>query len=177
MGSKEVAVAMRRAEEIFRRKPGLGLHDDPPATVRWERGTRMVASHAGGARVETDMPAELGGSGDQVTPGWLFRAGVASCAATAIAMHAALSGIELEELEVDVSSRTDTRGLLGMEGEDGRAVFAGPGEMRLRVRIAAPGVAPERLRELVARARSCAPIGAAVEHAVPVALDVEVIGA
>jgi uncharacterized OsmC-like protein len=60
------------------------------------------------------MPSEVGGSGDQVTPGWLFRAGLASCAATRIAMAAAAEGIELATLEVRASSRSDTRGLLGM---------------------------------------------------------------
>ena len=174
MGSKEVAMAMQRAEQALRRKPGLGLHDDAPATVRWERGTRMVASHANGTRMQTDMPTELGGTGDQVSPGWLFRAGLGSCAATTIAMHAAAAGIELAELEVHVTSRTDTRGFLGMEGADGQPVAAGPNEIRMQVKIAALGVAPERLRELVERSRACAPIGNAVENAVPVAVDIEV---
>jgi uncharacterized OsmC-like protein len=174
MGSKEVATAMQRAEQALRRRPDMGLHDDAPATVRWERGTRMVASHANGARMQTDMPAELGGSGDQVTPGWLFRAGVASCAATTIAMHAAASGIELAELEVRITSRSDSRGLLGLKGHDGSAVYPGPHDFRMHVRIAAHGVAPEALRALVARSRACAPIGAAVENAVPVELDIDV---
>ena len=177
MGSREVAMAMQRAEHVLRRKPEMGLHDDVPASVRWERGTRMVASHANGTRMQTDMPSELGGSGDQVTPGWLFRAGVAACAATTIAMHAAAAGIELADLEVRVTSRSDTRGLLGIEDEDGGAVFAGPRDLRMQVRIAARGVAPERLRALVERCRTCAPIGSAVEHPVPVAVDVEVVDA
>jgi len=63
-----------------------GLLPDRPATARWERGTRVVASHANGAQMATDMPNELGGTGDGVTPGWLFRAGLASCAATSIAL-------------------------------------------------------------------------------------------
>jgi len=174
MGSREVAMAMERVEQALRRKPALGLHDDAPATVRWERGTRMVASHANGTRMQTDMPTELGGTGDQVSPGWLFRAGMASCAATTIAMHAAAAGIELADLQVRVTSRTDTRGLLGMDDENGQAVYAGPSDFRMQVKIAARGVEPERLRELVERSRACAPIGNAVEHAVPVAVDVEV---
>ena len=173
MGMKEIAASMKRTEDVLRRKPSMGLHDDAPATVRWEGGTRMVASHANGAHLPTDMPVELGGTGDQVSPGWLFRAGVASCAATSIAMHAAASGIELTVLEVRASSRTDTRGILGMEGEDGRAVDAVPREMHLHVRIAARGVAPERLRELVQKARSCAPVGRAVEEALPVNIHVD----
>jgi uncharacterized OsmC-like protein len=174
MGSKEVAMAMQRAEQVFRRKPAMGLHDDAPVTVRWERGTRMVASHASGAQMQTDMPVELGGTGDQITPGWLFRAGVASCAATTIAMHAAASGIELAHLEVRITSRSDTRGLLGLEGDDGQVVYPGPHDLRMHVRIAAHGVAPEALRALVERSRGCAPMGAAVENAVPMALDIDV---
>ena len=173
MGSKEVAMAMQRAEQVFRRKPALGLHDDSPATVRWERGTRMVASHASGARMPTDMPIELGGSGDQVTPGWLFRAGVAACAATTIAMHAAASGIELTELEVLVTSRSDTRGLLGMADERGEPVHAGPKDVTMSVRIAARGVAPERLRALVEAGCRCSPIPNAVERATPLALRID----
>ncbi|MEO8486640.1 MAG: OsmC family protein [Betaproteobacteria bacterium] len=52
------------------------------------------------------MPAELGGNGDRVSPGWLFRAGIASCAATAIAMRAAAEGIGIEDLEATVESPT-----------------------------------------------------------------------
>ena len=73
----------------------MGMHDDAPATARWRGGTRVVTSHANGIEIPTDMPGELGGSGDRVTPGWLFRAGLASCAATRIAMGAAAEGIEL----------------------------------------------------------------------------------
>ena len=73
------------------------MHDDAPATARWQGGTpRRHVSHADGTQVPTDMPAELGGSGDQVTPGWLFRAGLASCAATSIVLAAAAEGIELD---------------------------------------------------------------------------------
>ena len=122
MGMNDVATALNRVRAVLARKPALGVHDDAPATARWERGTRIVASHADGTRMETDMPVELGGSGDRVSPGWLFRAGVASCAATTIVMQAALEGIELTVLEVTVASRSDTRGLLGMCDGDGRVV-------------------------------------------------------
>ena len=88
MGMKDVATALERARTVLARKPAMGVHDDAPATARWGGGTRIEASHANGTRMETDMPAELGGSGDRVSPGWLFRAGIASCAATTIAMRA-----------------------------------------------------------------------------------------
>src|SRR6187401_1206577 len=94
MPMQDVAAAMERVKTVLERRPEMGLHDDAPATARWEGGTRIVASHSNGKQMATDMPAELGGSGDQVTPGWLFRAGLASCAATTIAMAAARHGID-----------------------------------------------------------------------------------
>jgi uncharacterized OsmC-like protein len=174
MGLKDVATAMQRAQTALRRRPQLGLHDDAPATARWESGTRVVASHANGKQLPTDMPSELGGTGDQVSPGWLFRAGLASCAATTIAMAAAAKGIELTALEVRASSRSDTRGLLGMTDADGEPVYAGPGDLQLHVRICAHGVPAEQLRALVQDSQRCSPIPNAVERAVPMTLRIEV---
>ena len=81
MGAQDIAAALRRVEAVFMRRPEAGLHDDVPVTARWDGGTRVVARHTNGTHVTTDMPVEIGGTGDQVTPGWLFRAGLASCAA------------------------------------------------------------------------------------------------
>jgi uncharacterized OsmC-like protein len=173
MAMHDVAAAMRRVETVLRRRPDMGLHDDAPAMARWEDGTRIVASHANGTTLSTDMPDELGGSGHQVTPGWLFRAGIASCLATTIAMAAATEGIELTTLEVRVESRSDTRGLLRMAGADGETVSAGPQDMRLHVSISAQGVPPARLRALVEACRHGSPIPNAVEHIVPLDLRID----
>ncbi len=173
MSQDQLAHALRRVQAVLERRPETGLHDDAPASVRWTGGTRMLASHANGTVVPTDMPAELGGTGDQVTPGWLFRAGLASCAATSITMAAVSQGIELTRLEVKASSRSDTRGLLGMTDSDGHTVHAGPGDVTLDVRIEAQGVASERLRELVEHGVSCSPIPAAVRTLTALALHIE----
>jgi len=174
MALHEVAEALRRAETVLERRPDKGLHDDAPATARWDRGMRIVASHANGATVQTDMPGELGGTGDQVTPGWLFRAGLASCAATCIAMRAATEGLALTTLEVIASSRSDTRGLFGMKEPSGEHVYPGPCDVQLRIRIAAAGASAQQLRALVEEATSCSPIPNAVKNAVPMTLHVEV---
>jgi uncharacterized OsmC-like protein len=174
MAAHELAAALQRVETVLLRRPETGLHDDAPATARWDGGTRVVASHANGTQVLTDMPAELGGTGDQVTPGWLFRAGFASCAATSIVMAAAREGIALTMLELRASSRSDTRGLLGMAGADGQTVPATPGDVQLLVRIAAKGVPAARLRALAEQGIRCSPIPSAVQDAVPVALHIEV---
>lgn len=174
MALEHVAAALERARTVLERRPDLGLHDDAPALARWEGGTRVRASHANGTSLATDMPAELGGAGEGVTPGWLFRAGVASCAATSIAMAAAAQGIELDTLAVKASSRSDTRGVLGLADAGGARVFPGPGDFRLHVRIGARGVPAERLRRLVEEGHRRSPIPAAVACAVPVALSIDV---
>jgi uncharacterized OsmC-like protein len=174
MTSEQVATAVARAQTVLRRKPEMGRHDDTPASARWLGATRCVVRHPAGIEVATDMPAELGGEGDEVTPGWLFRGGLASCAATSIALTAAARGIALDSLEVEASSRSDTRGLLGMTEADGREVPAGPADMQLHVRIAAAGVSAELLEKLVADGCRCSPVPCAVVQATPFALHVDV---
>jgi uncharacterized OsmC-like protein len=174
MTTQDVATAMQRMAAVLQRRPDTGLHDDAPATARWAGGTRVVASHASGMQLSTDMPLEFGGSGDRVTPGWLLRAGLASCCATRIAMGAAAEGIVLASLDVEVRSRSDTRGLLGMAGHDGATVPAGPADMQLLVKIGAPGVSPQRLRALVQDCQRCSPVSGALQAAVPLDLHVEV---
>ena len=173
MAVQELAGALERVETVLRRRPDLGLHDDAPATVTWSGGLRMRAQHANGKQMLTDMPAELGGTGDQVTPGWLLRAGLASCAATCVAMLAAREGIELSHLELRASSRSDTRGMLGMQDGEGTSVPAGPRDMQLHVRIEALDVSAERLHDLVRRAVACSPVPCAVTEPVDIALSID----
>lgn len=174
MTSPDIARSIQHVESVFRRRPAAGLHDDAPATARWEGRTRVVSTHASGAAVVTDMPVELGGSGDQVTPGWLARAALASCATTRIVMAAAVDGIELSSLEVLASSRSDARGLLGMTESDGSPVPAEPRDVELQVRIAAAGQSPERLRALVEGCDCFSPVTQTLRQAIPVTVRIQV---
>lgn len=174
MSAQYVADAMQRAELVLRRRPDMGMHDDAPAMARWRGSTRIVTSHSNGIEISTDMPGELGGTGDQVTPGWLMRAGLAACTATRIAMGAAAAGIELTLLELRATSRSDTRGLLGMSESDGSPVGAGPHDVQLYVTIAANGVPAERLRALVEESHRCSPVPCAIQEETPVGLHIVV---
>lgn len=177
MAIQDIAAALQRAETVFTRRPEAAVHDDAPGVVRWEGGLRTVSTHASGKQVATDMPAEFGGSGDQVSPGWLLRSGLAACTATTIAMLAAREGIELSRLEVKACSRSDSRGMLGLPDANGDPVYAGPLQLEMHVSIAAPGVAPQRLSELVRRANGCAPMTAVARDAFELPLKIEIEGA
>jgi uncharacterized OsmC-like protein len=134
-----------------------------------EDGLRCRVETPEGAVVVTDMPAGVGGQGSAPSPGWVARAAQASCDATLIAMRAAELGVPLQRLEVTVDSESDDRGLLGMD----EAVPAGPLSSRIRVRIAAEGVDPARLRELVEWADRHSPVSDAVRRAVPTTVEVD----
>jgi uncharacterized OsmC-like protein len=173
MSLTDIATALQRVERAFTRRPDAGMHDDVPATAHWQGGARFIASHPDGHQVSTDMPPDIGGTGSAVTPGWLFRAGLASCAATSITMAVAAAGIALELLEVRASSRSDTRGLLGMPGADGTPVAAGPHDVQLHVRIVARGIEPARLRALVQEAVGRSPVPSVLPNPMPMALHID----
>ena len=175
MSLQEVAAAMARVCHVLMRRPEMAMHDDAPATARWRGGMRNVATHENGTAIETDMAPEIGGTGDRVTPGWLFRAGLASCAVTSIAMRAAAEGVTLTMLEAHVESRTDMRGILDMTSADGAPVHAGPAEIHLRVKIAADDMAADDLQALVNRGCRCSPVPSAIVTPTPLAIHVDVL--
>lgn len=174
MTIQDIAAALERFQSVLKRRPSAGIHEDVLAIAKWQNGMRVVVSHPDGTQILTDMPAELGGRGDQVTPGWLFRAGLASCLAARVAMGAAAAGIELSNLEVSASSRSDARGLFGMVDVSGQSVSAGPCDVELVVRVSARGESPARLRALVEDCNRCSPVSSVLRDKVPVVLKIEV---
>lgn len=174
MDLEQIAQSMERVASVMRRKPNAGVMEDSAATARWDGGLYGSVRSDTGFSVPTDMPVEIGGEARAVTPGWLLRAGLASCAMTRIAMAAAAEGIALGTLEVRATSRSDVRGMLAVPEPDGRPVPPGPLGMELHVTISAVGVDAERLRALVQSTATCSPVTGAVERAVPVAMHVEV---
>jgi uncharacterized OsmC-like protein len=124
----------------------------------------------GDLTVRTDMPSGLGGRGVFPSPGWYVRAGVAACAATAIAMRAAELDVALDRLQVTAQSRSDARGLMGMG-----AIDAGPESVSVHVEISAPGTSEDVVRDIVAYADANAPNSDAIRRAIPMSLTLEIL--
>jgi uncharacterized OsmC-like protein len=165
---------IRRSLETVRAQlsahPEEARYTDKAATATVEAGLRCRARGPDGA-VVTDMAPAVGGGGSAPSPGWLLRAALATCDATTIAMRAAELGVELSTLEVTVDSESDDRGLVGMDDR----IPAGPLRIRTRIRIGAPGVAAERLRELVEWAEAHSPVADAVRRVVPARTEIETV--
>ena len=171
MSNDNIRGSIDKTIEYLSRHPDEARYIDPPATAVIEEGLRCRVEGPKGRLAVTDMPGSVGGAGSAPSPGWLARAAQASCDATVIAMRAAQEGIILKVLEVTVDSESDDRGLLGMDD----SIPAGPLSSRVRVRIAADDVDPERLRGLVEWADRHSPVTDGVRRAIPTQVDVEVL--
>jgi uncharacterized OsmC-like protein len=156
--------------QYYTEHPDKARSSDKPATAVMEEGLRCRVEWDGGTTIISDMPKGLGGGGTAPTPGWLSRAALAACDATTIALRAAQLGVPLTTLEVTVESMSDDRGLLGMDD----SIPAGLLNARIRVRIGAEGMAPERLREIVEWAEAHSPVGDTVRRAVPATMEIEI---
>ena len=115
MPDSTICLAVKRVEDALTQKPGRGPQPDVPAQAVLTGGLGMEVRHPSGHTLLTDMPTSLGGSGQEVSPGWLMRAGLASCTATVIALRAERLGIRLTKLEVTARSSSDARGMLGLD--------------------------------------------------------------
>ncbi len=163
----QIRETLLRARDAMQRKPSAALNEDSTAVAVWSGDLSTQVLHPSVSQLSTDMPSALGGTGGP-TPGWYFRAGVASCMVTSIAMEAALQGIPLTRLEVEAHSESDARGMLGTQG-----VPAGPLRFWLKVRIDSPGASDAQLRALVALADSRSPMTEGLRRGLPVALELE----
>jgi len=169
MSIDRIREALTQVASHFAAHPQEGRSRDKAAVATLEDGLRCRVAGPNGASLHSDMPAAVGGGGSAPSPGWLLRAALASCNASMIALRAAQQGVVLTRLEVTVDSDSDDRGLLGLAD-----VPAGPLEVRLAVRIAAPGCAPETLRELVRWAEAHSPVGDALRRPVPCSTDIAI---
>jgi len=169
MTSEHIRSSIEAAVKYLTEHPDEARYTDSPATATLVEGLLVRVDGPSGETLTTDMPPSVGGSGTGPSPGWLFRAALASCEATLIAMHAAAEGVELTLLEATVDSESDDRGILGID----EAVPAGPLSIRVRVRIEALDTPGERLRQIAQWGTRHCPVDDAARRAVPVNVTIE----
>ena len=145
--------AMERASSHLTEHPEAARASDSAATAVRENGLRFRVEGPW-ASLTSDMAESVGGGASAPTPGWLLRAALAACDATLVAMEAARDGIELTDLEVNVESESDFRGVLGVDP----SVHAGPLSVRVAIRLAATDATDDQLRAIVERAESHSPV-------------------
>ena len=149
-------------------------------TSRWMGGTRTdhAIEHAtiGGAPMarsfvlKVDEPFELCGTNQHPNPQEVLLSAINACMMVGYSAVAALMGIRLTRLEVELSGDIDLRGFLGIDAR----VTPGYERLKQTVRIAAeaPREALERLHAVV---KATSPNYFNITHAVPTASEL-VIG-
>lgn len=161
--------AIRKASEYLAAHPDEARYTDSPAVATIMDGLKVTVTDTHGRTITTDMPEGVGGTNEAPSPGWLFRAALASCDATLIAMRAAVLGIELTEIEVAIDSESNDFGILGID----ESVPAGPLNVRSKVKVAARGADESQLETLVNWAVAHCPVCDATKRAVPMTLEIE----
>jgi uncharacterized OsmC-like protein len=164
---ESIRSAIETAAGHLTEHPEAAVGTDVAATAVLEEGLRFRVEGPKG-EVMTDMSKTVGGGATAPTPGWLLRAALASCGASAVAMEAARDGVEITDLAVTVESESDFRGVLGVDD----SVHPGPLAVRVRIRLAAGNATKDQLREIVQRAESRSPVGDAVARAVSMTTDI-----
>jgi uncharacterized OsmC-like protein len=169
MSTQQIRSAIEKAIDFVTEHPDEARYTDSAAVAILQDGLRCVVAGPGGESIVTDMPSSVGGGGSAPSPGWLFRASLASCAAALIAMRAAQLGVELSGLEVTVDSESDDRGILGIDD----AVRAGPLSIRVGVRMTSSTTDQTGLGQLAEWGIAHCPVSEAAGRAVPLALELE----
>jgi uncharacterized OsmC-like protein len=157
---------MRTRESLVadRQAPLRALYAESPQRARTRKAARTSSASVPasdpfhgevevgsgyGASLRFGVDRWIGGLHDAPNPGDLLCAALAACEDAAIRMIADLLGVELSELEVEVTGELDVRGCLGADPD----VRVGFEELSCKARLrAAPGTEEARLNALAAAA-------------------------
>lgn len=134
---------------------------EPTAVARWVGGRA--------SRIEIGLVTARIGGDDHPNSMQALLASLAACEVDVVALHAALIGIAIEELEVEVSGHFNVRAYLGLD----RAPRPGYDRMACQVRLRAPDATPEQIAYLGERCRRSSPVGDSVARSIPLAVEVE----
>ncbi len=132
---------------------------------------RVVARWLGGDASRVDCGSAsvyLGGEGN-LNPMQALLASLAACEVDVIATHAALIGLQIEELEVEATGSFDLRSYLGLDDAPG----SGYDEVTYRARLLAPDATPEQIAHLHERCERSSPVGDTLARQVAVKTEIQ----
>ena len=170
MSNSRVRKSLERLQRVFRERPAAAKKSNPPASATWQNGLQCEVTGPHGERIITDMPTAMGGEATGPNPGWLLRASMASCTATAVAMRAARLGITLSSLKVTVHSETDARGMVGIDG-----VSTALSGLRMSIEIGAEEVPDQQLRDLAEIGEAQSTVNCTLRERPPLAIEVSLV--
>jgi uncharacterized OsmC-like protein len=135
------------------------------STVTGFYGARQEIAHRQTFTMDADEPALLAGNDHGANPVEHLLHALASCLTTSMVAHAAVRGIEIEELESRLEGDIDLRGFLGLAPD----VPKGYTEIRANFRVKARPEDLGRIRELA----KFSPVFNTITQSAAVMVDVE----
>jgi len=135
------------------------------STVTGFYGAKQEIAHKHTFTMDADEPAILAGNDEGANPVEHLLHALASCLTTSMVAHAAVRGIEIEELESELEGDIDLRGFLGLD----MAVPKGYTEIRAKFRVKVGPEDLDRIRELA----EFSPVFNTITHGANVVVDVK----
>jgi uncharacterized OsmC-like protein len=135
------------------------------AHVTWTGGFQSSARVRGFDPVPSDEPAALGGGDTAPNPVEQLLSALGNCLAVGYAANAAVAGVQLDELTIDLKGDIDLRVFLGLA--EGHAGFD---SIIAKVRISSPAPRAD-LDALHTKVTASSPVGHTLGAAVPVTVD------
>ena len=145
-----------------------------PASVRWDGGTRFVARHPNGPRCPPTCRASWAAAATRSRPAGCSAPGSPAAPPPASRCCAAREGVALRGARRAGREPIRHARHARPARQRRRTVPAAPHDLQLQVRIAADGIAPEHLRDLVERA--CRLLAGALRRAAAPPLDLRITG-
>ena len=105
---------------------------------------KQEIAHAQGFTMDADEPAILAGADQAANPVEHLLHALASCLTTSIVAHAAVRGIEIEELESELEGDIDLNGFLGLDAKTPKGFT----DIRARFRVKADPQDMDKIRQL-----------------------------
>lgn len=148
---------LKATVDAIRQEPGMGvchfratnkwLHGNHNrSTVTDFYGARQEIAHKQTFKMDADEPAILAGNDEGANPVEHLLHALASCLTTSMVAHAAVRGIDIDELESELEGDIDLQGFLGLD----ESVPKGYTAIRVKFRVKADSASLDSLRELTA---------------------------
>jgi len=130
--SEQIKSAMARAIEVIEKRPAAGQGSETTRIDVAPDGCCTVTD--GDQTLIVDMSEEFGGRGSAPCPGVLLRASLGACLAQGYIIQAAVLGVPINSLSVELRGDYDLRGNLGIDQSVPRSFLS----MRYIVKVDSP---------------------------------------
>lgn len=163
---QKIKEAFERNQKAVELKPSLA-QSNVTTKVRLYDGTTCEVEHKHW-KFKVDIGKSEGGNDTGPGPGILERGALGSCLAIAYSQRAAVLGIPIDKIEVDVESDFDARGMLYLSDRP-----PGFDRLKYKVYIESP-VSEEEIRQVIDDADEHSPVLDDFRRAIPVEREVNI---